>query len=147
MKRRFLTSAAAVALAAFIALPGADAEKASALTDTFHQFEDYMIKGFSNDEAQRFSQMFSTPQAAQRALACVLAARQRLRKSEDTMTKEELQAARAANLKSLNAVAICKALVEDQRVYSITEAELVDLIGNHDRQPGETAANTKTRRP
>ena len=87
--------------------------------------------------------MFSTPKAAERALAHYLAVQERLRKGDES--HEELEAARVAKLKSLNAIAVCKALADDQHAYGVTEAELVDLLSNHDRQPGESAARTFAR--
>src|SRR4029077_7841406 len=109
-----------------------DDAQAAALATTFEQAEQY-LKDNVEDSTPRFNQRFSSPRAAERAAACVLTAR-RVSNSDDATTADELRAKLTANLKSLNAVAIGKDLVEDQHAYSTSEAELVELNGNHDRR-------------
>ena len=58
---------------------------------------------------------------------------------------EKLEAERIAKFKSLNPVAVCKVIVDDNSSHGISEAELVELISNHDRQPGESAAKCFSR--
>ena len=140
MTNHVLITKATAALAESIStIVDVDGEQAAALAQTFEQAEQYLKDSVADEteSAPRLSQRFSSPRAAERAAACILAAR---RVSKSATTAEELRAQRTANLKSLPPISIAKALVEDQHAYSITEAELVDLIGNHDRQPGETAA-------
>jgi hypothetical protein len=64
---------------------------------------------------------------------------------EPTMTPEQIEAARVEKFKSLNPVAVAKVIVDDGKSYGITEPELVELISNYDRQPGETAAKCFSR--
>jgi hypothetical protein len=61
------------------------------------------------------------------------------------MFTEQIEAARIAKFKSLNPVAVAKVIVDDGKSYGITESELVELISNHDRQPGESAAKCFSR--
>jgi len=86
---------------------------------------------------------------SERALAVWLAAQERIKKSEESnsmpTTSEQLEAARIAKFKSLNPVAVAKAMVEDNSNHGISEAELVELISNHDRQPNESAAKCFSR--
>jgi len=60
-------------------------------------------------------------------------------------TPEQMEAARIEKFKSLNPVAVCKVIVEDNSNHGITEHELVDLIGNHDRRDGESLAQCFSR--
>src|ERR1700756_5173416 len=100
-----------------------DEDQAAALATTFDQAEQYLKDNVADEteSTPSFSQQFSSPRAAERALACVLAARQRLRKSEEPETKESLEFARDAILKSINAVSLCKVLVEDSDPHGISE--------------------------
>jgi hypothetical protein len=116
----------------------ADPERTAALTQTLEQFRDYLTKSYDEDDgdtAQRFSQMFSNPRAAERALAYIIAARQRLRKSsEDTSkTREELKAERDEQLRAIvkahGITALAKGVVAG--LTSIDEHELTALATEH----------------
>jgi hypothetical protein len=47
--------------------------------------------------------------------------------------------------RDLGAIAVCKTIAGEQRAFGISEHSLVELVSNHDRQPGETAAKCFTR--
>jgi hypothetical protein len=108
-----------------------DKEQAAALAQTFEEFRDYMTKNTADRDdggsGQRFSQMFSSPKQAERALACIIAARSRLRKSESE-TKEELEAERLAHLRAVSPVGIAKVLVAENSARGISEHEFTQLV-------------------
>ena len=69
----------------------------------------------------------------------------RLHKHEDSTVMTTSQDKLRALAKSEGVAVICKIMVADQRSYGITQDELVDLISNHERQDGETAAKCFSR--
>jgi hypothetical protein len=73
--------------------------------------------------------------------------RMSLHKKESTMdTVEKLEAARAANLRKIgNAVTIAKSIIEKETNLGLSQDDFVTIIGNYDRQPGETEARCFTR--
>jgi hypothetical protein len=130
------TAALAESVASIVDL---DQDKADAINETLTQFRDYLTKSAGDadrddgDSVQRFSQMFSSPKQAERALACIIAARSRLRKSDDAQDNLHDIA------KECGVVAVAKAIA-DGGSYGISEQQLVELIGNHDRRDGESTA-------
>jgi hypothetical protein len=94
-----------------------DDDRAAALAETFEQFQDYLTKSYDEDDdgdsAPRFSQRFSSTKAA----------------SEEPMTREELKAERAEQLRAIvkahGITALAKGVVAG--LTSIDEHELTAL--------------------
>jgi hypothetical protein len=140
------TAALAQSVASIIGCDDDEVTKRAALAETFDEFESYLDRHVGGDIVEKADRgAHDLAGALLRHLTDRLEAKRERHgyTKADTATKdhtmnrtEELRAI----AKNYGVVRLAKLLVADGDSHGIGEPELVELIGNHDRRDGETAA-------